>query len=58
MVGAAGHLLDRSIVDRMVGLPERLVFEGPPVLDAPLTQDKERRRPRVRDGGALARRLC
>jgi hypothetical protein len=53
LVGAAGHLLDRSIVDRMVGLPERLVFEGPPVLDPPLTQDKRRRRPRVRDGGAL-----
>src|ERR1700712_88962 len=28
MVGAGGQLLDRSIVDRMVGAPERLVFEG------------------------------
>ncbi len=28
MVGAAGQLLERSIVDRMVAGPERLVFEG------------------------------
>lgn len=27
MVGACGQLLERSIVDRMVGRPERLVFE-------------------------------
>ena len=33
MVGAGGQLLDRSIVDRMVYAPERLVFEGAPVLD-------------------------
>ena len=32
MVGAGGQLLDRSIVDRMVGAPERLVFEGGPIL--------------------------
>jgi hypothetical protein len=30
MVGVGGQLLERSIVDRMVGSPERLVFEGPP----------------------------
>ncbi len=30
MVGAGGQLLERSIVDRMVGSPERLVFEGAP----------------------------
>ena len=35
MVGAAGQLLERSIVDRMVGAPERLVFEGGPILDPP-----------------------
>ena len=28
MVGAGGQLLERSIVDRVVGTPERLVFEG------------------------------
>jgi len=32
LVGTAGQLLERSIVDRMVGGAERLVFEGPPVL--------------------------
>jgi hypothetical protein len=31
MVGAAGQLLERSIVDRMVWAPERLVFEGAPL---------------------------
>src|SRR4029077_8792186 len=39
MVGAGGQLLERSIVDRMVGGAERLVFEGGPILKAPLQQD-------------------
>jgi len=50
MVGAGGQLLDRSIVDRMVGAPERLVFEGAPVLDLPLAQDEASRRPQVVEG--------
>jgi hypothetical protein len=53
MVGAAGQLLERSIVDRMVGAAERLVFEGAPILDEPLRQDRDSRRPRVTDGVAL-----
>jgi hypothetical protein len=53
MVGAGGQLLERSIVDRMVGAPERLVFEGAPILDPPLAQDQERRQPIVRDGEVL-----
>jgi hypothetical protein len=53
MVGAGGQLLERSIVDRMVGAPERLVFEGPPVLEPPLQQEPECRRPIVFDGEAL-----
>jgi hypothetical protein len=53
MVGAGGQLLERSIVDRMVGAPERLVFEGAPVLDEPLRQDNESRRPFVSEGTAL-----
>ena len=53
MVGAGGQLLDRSIVDRMVGAPERLVFEATPVLDPPLAQDQVSRRPIVTDGAAL-----
>ena len=39
MVGGCGQLLVRSIVDTSVGLPERLVFEGPPQIVAPLVQD-------------------
>lgn len=31
-VGRAGQLLERSIVDHLVGTPEHLVFEGRPVL--------------------------
>jgi hypothetical protein len=53
IVGAGGQLLDRSIVDRMVGSPERLVFEGAPILEPPLAQDKESRRPVVIEGEAL-----
>jgi hypothetical protein len=49
MVGAGGQLLDRSLVDRMVYAPERLVFEGAPVLVSPLAQDQEARRPIVFD---------
>jgi hypothetical protein len=50
MVGAGGQMLERSIIDRSVGAPERLVFEGPPVLVEPLAQDAEARRPRVTEG--------
>jgi hypothetical protein len=53
MVGVAGQLLDRSIVDRMVGAPERLVFEGAPTLVPPLAQDQEARRPIAHPGEAL-----
>ena len=53
MVGAAGQLLDRSIVDRMVGAPERLVFEGAPILEPPLAQDQASRAPVVIDGRPL-----
>ena len=53
MVGKAGQLLERSIVDRMVGAPERLVFEGAPVVIEPLAQDAESRRPAVKDGDLL-----
>jgi hypothetical protein len=52
-VGAGGQLLDRSIVDRTVGAPERLVFEAAPLLDAPLVQDQASRLPIVTKGIAL-----
>ena len=38
LVGKAGQLLDRSIIDKMVCAPERLVFEAAPDLDPPLEQ--------------------
>jgi hypothetical protein len=50
IVGAGGQLLERSIVDRVVGNPERLVFEGPPILVPPLAQDRASRRPVPIDG--------
>jgi hypothetical protein len=53
MVGGGGQLLERSIVDRMVGAPERLVFEGTPVLKPPLAQDAAIRRPIVTEGEIL-----
>jgi hypothetical protein len=52
-VGAAGQLLERSVVDRMVGASERLVFEGGPILVPPLQQDRKSRRPIAVDGDAL-----
>lgn len=53
MVGKAGQLLDRSIVDRMVGSGERLCFEGAPRLVAPLAQDQTKRQPAAFDGVAI-----
>jgi hypothetical protein len=56
MLGKSGSFLSRSIVDRMVGAPERLVFEGAPVLDAPLRQDP--RPAEVHPGGLLDTRTA
>jgi hypothetical protein len=53
MVGVAGQLLNRSLVDRMVFAPERLVFEGAPILLPPLLQDIEVRRAVATAGPAL-----
>jgi hypothetical protein len=53
LVGAGGQLLERSIVDRVVGGPERLIFEGAPVLIPPIAQDLESRRPIPIEGGRL-----
>ena len=43
LVGSTGQLLERSIVDASVGSPERLIFEGAPLIKAPLAQDREAR---------------
>jgi hypothetical protein len=53
MVGAGGQLLERSIVDRVCGTPERLAFEGAPVLISPLAQDTTARRAVAFSGDAL-----
>jgi hypothetical protein len=58
MVGAAGQLLDRSIIDRMVYAAERLVFEGAPMLAPPLAQDQAIRAPHVMPGPALDSHAC
>jgi len=50
MVAGRGALLTRSIVDITVGSPERLVFEGPPLVVAPLAQDEAERKPIAHDG--------
>ena len=50
MVAGRGALLTRSIVDITVGSPERLVFEGPPLVVPPLAQDQAERTPIAHDG--------
>jgi hypothetical protein len=52
-ISKAGSMLERSIVDRVVGDPERLVFEAAPILTAPLAQDAESRRPVAFEGATL-----
>jgi hypothetical protein len=53
IVGSAGQVLIRSIVDVSVGSPERLVFEGAPIIKPPLAQDVDARRPIVVPGLAV-----
>ncbi len=38
IVSAAGSFLERSLVDKACGSPERLIFEGPPSVERPLEQ--------------------
>jgi hypothetical protein len=53
VVGAAGQLLERSIIDAAVYGPERLVFEGAPVVVPPVAQDKKQRKPEVHEGDVI-----
>jgi hypothetical protein len=53
MIGGAGQLLERSIVDRMVGYGERLCFEGQPDIVSPLAQNNSERTPQVFEGDAI-----
>jgi predicted P-loop ATPase len=48
-----GKFLERSIIDKMVGHGERLVFEGPPNVAPPLQQDAASRRPEVHAGARI-----
>ena len=52
-LSSCGSALERSIVDRAVSSPERLVFEAPPRLKKPLKQDQELRQPIVHDGKVI-----
>ncbi len=53
MISAGGQLLERSLIDRMVGFGERLCFEGAPLILPPLAQDPEKRVPEVFAGEAI-----
>jgi hypothetical protein len=52
LIGRAGQLLDRSLLDRTVAYGERLCFEGAPVIEPPLAQDVTKRTPDVFEGEA------
>ena len=56
VVGKAGQLLERSIVDRAVCAAERLVFEANPELEPPLAQEK--REATIHDGAPLDTRAA
>jgi hypothetical protein len=58
-LGKDGKLLERSIVDRMVGRAERPVFEGAPWVEPPLRQDVASRRATYHPGGRVdTRAVC
>jgi RecA-family ATPase len=56
LVSAAGSFLARAIVDKSCGSPERLVFEGAPIVEPPLVQDG--REAKIHDGTTLDTRRC
>jgi hypothetical protein len=53
LIGGAGQLLERSIIDTAVRFPERLVFEGAPDVVPPLVQDQAVRAAVAVDGVAI-----
>jgi len=57
-LGKVGQILERSIVDQSVGSPERLVFEGPPVLQPPLVQSAKDRKPVVVEGDVVDTKIA
>ena len=56
ILSKTGGFLDRSLIDAAVGSPERLVFEGAPILIGPLRQDG--REPIATDGVILDTAAC
>jgi hypothetical protein len=58
VIGAAGQLLERSLLDHMVGYGERLCFEGAPLIVPPLKQDPAKRVPVALEGEAIDSRLA
>src|SRR5262249_3643463 len=56
MVSAAGSFLERSLVDKSCGSPERLIFEAAPTIEPPLMQ--EGRHAVAHDGFVLDTQLC
>jgi putative DNA primase/helicase len=55
---AAGHALHRTPADAAVGGPERLVFEGAPLVVPPLEQRADARDPTIFDGSWLDTRVA
>jgi hypothetical protein len=53
LISSAGQILDRAIIDSSVRFGERLVFEGPPEVLPPLTQDAVARAPVAQEGLAI-----
>jgi hypothetical protein len=53
VLSSSGAQLSRSLVDRMVAGPERLVFEGAPIIAPPLHQDTTARMAVAREGVVL-----
>jgi hypothetical protein len=53
LIGCAGQLLDRSLVDRMVAFGEHLCFEGAPIIEPPLAQDLANRNPQIFEGETI-----
>jgi hypothetical protein len=59
MIAGRGRFCVRSIVDIMVGSPERLVFEGNPLVVHPLAQDLTERAAVAYDGAMIdTRAVC
>jgi hypothetical protein len=56
MVSTAGDFLERSLIDKSCGSPERPIFEAAPIIEPPLVQ--EGRNAVAYDGTDLDTRLC